>query len=118
MKTQPNPIPTSPISSSPIPDTPFEAAITHALEQSPMVAVPFDFAARVRASLPAQSASRVPRSLGRLYAAIAVIALLVTLCAIAPHATPSFTNIAFDLELTLLVELAGIAAWLTIRRSY
>ena len=32
----------------------FEAAITRALDRKPEVAVPVDFAARVRASLPAQ----------------------------------------------------------------
>jgi hypothetical protein len=111
MSTQPN-------HTTPIPDTPFEAAITRALEQAPTLTIPADFAARVRASLPAPAPARSSRSLGRLHAIIAVVALLVTLGVIAPHTTPSFTNIAFDLELTLLVELAGIAAWLTLRLRY
>jgi hypothetical protein len=102
---------------NPVPDTHFEAAITRALEHAPAVVIPPDFATRVRVALPAPPPVRAPRSLGRLYATIAVAALLITLYAIAPHAAPSFANVAFDLELTLLVELAGIAAWLTVRRS-
>ncbi len=108
----------NPANRNPIPDTPFDAAITHALEQPPAVAIPADFAARVRASLPVVTPARPRQNLGRLYSSIAIVALLVTLCVLAPHTTPSFTNLAFDLELALLVELAGFATWLTLRRSY
>jgi hypothetical protein len=108
---------TQPHHTNPIPDTPFDAAVTRALEQAPATAVPADFAARVRAALPSRPPARARRSLVRVYSTLAIVALLVTLCVLAPHARPSFTNLAFDLELTLLLELAGIVAWLTHRRT-
>jgi len=36
--------------------------------------------------------------------------------ALAPHVTPQFTNFAFDLEMLLLVQMAGIG-WLAARNS-
>jgi hypothetical protein len=43
--------------------------------------------------------------------------LVLALCWLAPHARPSFESVAFDLEMVLVVELAGVAAWLGTRRS-
>jgi hypothetical protein len=97
-------------------DKEFEAGITRALEQQPSVSVPFDFAARVRASLPAQPAVRARRfagrSVGQIAATVASVGLVVALCVLAPHARPSFDSVAFDMEMVLLVELAGVTAFL------
>ena len=43
-----------------------EAAITRALERQPEVVVPVDFAAKVRAALPAQPKVRARRSVGQI----------------------------------------------------
>jgi hypothetical protein len=94
-----------------------DAAITRALERKPEVRVPVDFAAKVRAALPAQSKVRVRRSVGRMVAAVAAAGLVLALYWLAPHARPSFESVAFDLEMVLVVELAGVAAWLGTRRS-
>ena len=92
-----------------------EAAVTQALEfrRNPDAPeVPADFAARVMRSLPAQPTARprvrVSRTVGIVVAAVLTIAVF----ALAPHATPNFTSLAFYLELTLLAELAGVAYWL------
>ena len=94
-----------------------EAAITRALERQPEVRVPVDFAAKVRAALPAQSKVRVRRSVGQIAAVTGAVGLVLALCWLAPHARPSFESVAFDLEMVLVVELAGVAAWLGTRRS-
>jgi len=99
----------------------FEAAITRALEQPPSAAVPMDFAARVKAALPAQPKARARRfagrSVGQTAATIAAVGLVAALCLLAPHARPSFESVAFDMEMVLLVELAGVAAWLGTARG-
>lgn len=95
----------------------FEDAITRALDRKPEVTVPVDFAAKVRASLPAQPKVRVQRSAGRMAAGVGAAGLLVALCWLAPHARPSFASVAFDLEMVLVLELVGVAAWLGMRRS-
>ena len=98
-------------------DDGLEAAITRALERQPEVVVPAEFAARVRAALPARAKVRARRSVGRTAAMAAGVGLMLALCLLAPHARPSFGSLAFDLEMVLLVELAGVAAWLGTRRS-
>ena len=95
----------------------FEDAITRALDRKPEVVVPADFAAKVRASLPAQTKVRAQRSVGRIAAGVATVGLVVALCWLAPHTRPSFGSVAFDLEMVLVVELMGVAAWLGMRRS-
>jgi hypothetical protein len=97
-------------------DVAFETMITRALEQQPSVAIPAEFAARVRASLPAQPRVRTRRSVGRIAAAGAGAALVVGLCWLAPHVQPSFESVAFDVEMLMLAELAGVATWLAMRR--
>ena len=97
-------------------DVALEAAITRALERHPEVVVPGDFAVRVRASLPARPKVRVRRSVGRMAGTAAAAGLIVGLCWLAPHARPSFESIAFDMEMLMLAELAGVAAWLAMRR--
>jgi hypothetical protein len=94
-----------------------EAAITRALDRKPEVAVPVDFAARVRAALPAQPKVKARRSVGREVAMVATAGLVLALCVLAPHARPNFASVAFDLEMVLVVELMGVAAWLGTRRS-
>jgi hypothetical protein len=99
----------------------FEAAITRALEQQPAVRVPVDFAARVRSALPAQPTVRSRRfggpSVAQTAAAVAVLGLVAALCVLAPHVRPSFDSLAFDMEMVLLLELCGVAAWLGTARS-
>jgi hypothetical protein len=97
-------------------DVVLAAAITRALERQPEVVVPEDFAARVRVALPARRKVRERRSVGRLAAGVAAVGLVLALCWLAPHARPSFGSVAFDLEMVLLMELAGVAAWLGTRR--
>ena len=98
-------------------DPVFEAAITRALERQPEVMIPAGFAARVRASLPAQPTVRARRSMGQIAALAGAAALVVALCWLAPHARPSFENGVFDMELLMMAELAGVAAWLAMRRG-
>lgn len=98
-------------------DAVLEAAITRVLEEPPSVVVPVDFAARVRASLPAQPRVRVRRSVGRIAAVTAAAGLVVALYWLAPHARASFASVAFDVEMMMLLELAGVVAWLGTRRS-
>jgi len=94
-----------------------EAAITRALDRKPEVRIPVDFAARVRAALPAQPKVQARRSVGQGVAGVAAMGLVLALCWLAPHARPSFESVAFDLEMVLVVELMGVAAWLGMRRS-
>jgi len=93
-----------------------DAEIVRALEEKPVVAVPVDFAARVRAALPPEPKVRAGRfagrSLGRLVGGVAAVGLVGALCLLAPHARPSFESVAFDLEMVVLVELALVGAWL------
>jgi len=42
---------------------------------------------------------------------------VLALCVLAPHARPGVQNMAFALEMVLVVELVGVAAWLGMRRS-
>jgi hypothetical protein len=95
----------------------FEDAITRALDRKPEVAVPADFAAKVRASLPAQPKVRAQRSVGQITAGVAAVGLVLALWVLAPHARPSFGSVAFDLEMVLVVELMGVVTWLGMRRS-
>ena len=94
-----------------------EAAITRALDRKPEVRIPVDFAARVRAALPAQPKVRAQRSVGRIAAGVATVGLVLALCVLAPHARPGIQNMAFGMEMVLVVELVGVAAWLGMRRS-
>jgi hypothetical protein len=98
-------------------DVALDAVIARALEQQPNVAIPAEFAARVMASLPALPKVRARRSVGRIAATAAAAGLIVALCWLAPHAQPSFDSLAFDMELLVLAELAGVAAWLAMRRD-
>jgi hypothetical protein len=91
-----------------------EAAIGRALERPPHARVPEGFAARVAKSLPVGAARRPIWSAGKAVAGVAVVVLAAALFVLAPHAGPSFSNLAFDLELMVLAEL-GAVAWVLAR---
>ena len=99
-------------------DQKIEAAILRALETQPTVVVPEAFAARVCAALPQLKPVRRRMSAGQQAGLAAVAVLLVAVFWLAPHTAPRFTSVAFDVEIMLLLELAGVAAWLaTLRRE-
>jgi hypothetical protein len=98
-------------------DAEFEAMVTRGLESGADVQVPADFAARVRAALPPLKRPRHRAQVGRLAAAAAACVLAVAMFVLAPHAAPTFGSLAFDVELLILVQLAGIGYWLTARRG-
>jgi len=95
----------------------FEARVTRALEAQPLVVVPADFAVRVRQALPVPSQRRSVVSMGRVAAIVGAVVLAVALFALAPHARPEFTSLAFDMELVVLLELGAIAYWFVGRRE-
>jgi hypothetical protein len=84
-----------------------DAAIVHALEQAPVVAVPETFAVRVTARALAEGRQQNSRrgAVGRRAALVSGIVLVLALFAFAPHATPRFSDLRFDMELMLLTEL-------------
>jgi hypothetical protein len=87
-----------------------ELDITRALEKKPEVAVPAEFAGRVMRALPPRRHRRkIP--VGRIGVMAGMLALLLTMFALAPHVTPQVTNFSFDLEMLLLVQMAGIGWW-------
>ncbi len=88
-----------------------------ALARQPEPHIPAGFAARVAASLPPAPKPRPNAQVGRLASIAAAAVLAVALFALAPHAAPTFGNLAFDLELVILAQLAGISYWLTARRG-
>jgi len=87
-----------------------ESAITRALEKKPEVVVPAGFAARVMVSLPPRKQRR-KLPVGQTAVLAGLLALVLTMFALAPHVTPVYTNFAFDLEMLLLVQMAGIGWW-------
>jgi len=87
--------------------------IVGALERHPQLAVPEGFAARVVQALPAGVAQRRwfairPGSAGQTVALAAALLLAAALFVLAPHAGRSFSSVAFDVELLVLVELAAV----------
>jgi hypothetical protein len=98
-------------------DAEFEAMVTRGLEHGAEVAVPVDFAARVRAALPAVAPRRSKARVGRVALVVAAFVLAVAMFALAPHAAPTFGNLAFDLELVVIVQLAGVGYWLTAKKG-
>ena len=93
-----------------------EETLIAALERKPAVAVPQDFAARVIAALPAQRPRERVRW-GRRVAVGAGVTLTVALFGMAPHTAASFASLAFDLELLMLAQLAGLGWWVASRRD-
>jgi len=109
-------------------DEALDAVVTRALEQAPAVRVPAEFAAKLLAvceregsRVKAQEARRrgarwgrrvVGGSVARAAGLAAMLLLVVGMCWLAPHSTVSFTSATFDMELLLLAELGGVAAWM------
>jgi predicted tellurium resistance membrane protein TerC len=87
-----------------------EASITRALEKKPEAVVPAEFVARVMRSLPPRKQRR-KLPVGQTAALTGLLALVLTMFALAPQVTPQITNFAFDLEMLLLVQMAGIGWW-------
>lgn len=94
-----------------------EASLLRALECPADVNVPPGFAARVNAALPAPRRAQAPLQLGRKTAMASVVVLSIAMFALAPHSAPTFGNLAFDTELLVIAQLAGITYWLTVRRE-
>jgi hypothetical protein len=94
-----------------------DALLTRTLERKPQVVVPEGFAARVAAALPPQKPHRAPRRVGSLMAIAAAMAVTLTMFALAPAARPDLTSFAFDMELLMLVQLAGIGWYFGLRRE-
>lgn len=91
-------------------DSSIDEAVLRVLSRQPDIVIPEDFASRVsrhvlRHPLPPRNrwAGWGPKL------AIASAGLLTAaMFALAPHAAPSLTNLAFDGELVLLAELSGL----------
>jgi len=95
----------------------FEAAITQTLELRRDPVIPAGFTARVMQSLPAQKPIRTRSQVGRTVGLVAAAILMAGMFALAPHATPNFTSLTFDVELLLLAELGALSYWLTTRHE-
>ena len=98
-------------------NTNFEARLTAALEHRPEPTIPADFATRLAAQLPALKPARRRVNASRSFAVLAAVICVLALAWLAPHATPSYSSVSFDLELLLFAQLAFIAYWLTTRRE-
>ncbi|MBE7182235.1 MAG: hypothetical protein INR71_13705 [Terriglobus roseus] len=87
-----------------------QEAVSRALAQQPRVKVPDSFASRVaRQALelhPLRSRQRV--GWGPRVALGSAALLTVGLFALAPHASPSFSNMSFDGQLIFLAELGAL----------
>ncbi len=94
----------------------FEAAVVRALEQTPAVTVPSDFAARIAALAATQpQPKRAPRlRFGPMMTLVATVVVAAALFAFPGHTTPSLADLRFDLELLLFVEL-GLSGYLLSR---
>ncbi len=95
----------------------YEVRLTAALEHKPSIAISTDFAARVTArvqALPARTPRRVARY-GQLATGISFAVLLLAMFALAHWAQPTFASFSFDLELLLLAQMLGLAAWQFLR---
>ena len=92
-----------------------EAALQVALERKPEVSVPTDFAARVAAQAATLSPSRTSRvpHFARLTALVVSVIVALSLFALAPRTAASFGNLAFDIEVVVLLQLGLLAWWLT-----
>lgn len=87
------------------------------LARTPEPVIPADFAARISANLPPLPPVRKPMRLGRPVALASIGILALAMFLVAPHTSPSFTSLAFDVELLLLLQMGGIGYWLTMRES-
>jgi hypothetical protein len=93
---------------------PLMQQITAALETSPSVQVPSDFAARLMARVPQQKQRRivVPAISRARYGRYAILAaMLLILVAMLVYAPRSTSNMGLIIQFTLLAELAALALW-------
>jgi hypothetical protein len=88
--------------------------IDAAIERKPEPLIPSGFAAQVTLQLAARAA-RLPQPrragafpIGRSIAWASAVLLAFALFVLAPHATPSLTSLSFDVEILVLLELAGV----------
>lgn len=89
--------------------------VTRILSQPPQVQIPTDFAARVASQATAQPVPHAAHWIGwgpRLTLGSGAL-LTVALFALAPHASPSLTNLPFDVELLLFAELGTLLLFAT-----
>ena len=93
-----------------------EAELTRLLERAPAVDVPAEFAAKVRARLPAARPARRAASVGQTVAIVCAVVIALALFMVAPHAQGNVLSFGFWMEMLLLVELGGIAYWLSKRQ--
>jgi len=87
-----------------------DCRIDAAIEHKPQPLIPSGFAAKVAAhaaSLP-QPRRAAAFPVGRSIAWASAVLLTFALFALAPHATPSLTSLSFDVEILVLLELAGV----------
>lgn len=92
-----------------------QGLVAAALEHKPDVKPPADFARRVAllaAAQPQARRYRVP-SYARSAALVATVLVAVALFALAPRSAASFGDLAFDLELVILAQLALMSWWMT-----
>jgi hypothetical protein len=94
-----------------------EAAITRTLEKRREPVVPAEFAARVMGALPPLRTRQRRMPVGRATAMAAMVAMALTMFALASQARPEFSNFAFDLELLLLVQMGGLGWWVVGRQG-
>ncbi len=71
-----------------------DTVIVRALERREEIAVPEDFAARVRASLPAKPVVKRRIGVGKSVGIAMAVLAAVVVFALAPHTTMSFTSFA------------------------
>ncbi len=94
-------------------DVCMDAWLTAALDAKPEVVIPADFAARVRAELPARQERRIAVRTQRHWGVISamVVALVVlVLCFLGPKPANSWVGGVF--VMLVASEIAGLALWL------
>jgi hypothetical protein len=88
-----------------------EERLIRALEASPAVQIPADFASRVASQLPAtRPVSLTPTHYGRNAVLISMVALVVALLALALHNADSST-LGLTVEWILCAQLLSLAVW-------
>ena len=100
----------------------FEARVDRALERSPEVTLPADFAARVARSLPAKEPLpvQIRPVFGQTAGYLALAAMMVMLLVLArmhPEALEAGKGFVFVVELLLVAQLLAVGVWLGTRSS-
>ena len=94
-----------------------EARITLALQTTPEISIPSDFAARVASQLPPLATASIrPRRYGRGVAMVCMGLLLALILVVARYATG--TSLLWNsIEWIFCIQFALVAVWLTIRQT-